>query len=201
MCSVVSDSLRPYGLQPARLPSPWDSTGKNTGGVPCPLPGDLLDPEIESTSPASPALQADSLLLSHEWSLLLNLCTCLISLEVKLLIQNCSHRLHWWLSSKESACQCRRHLHSIADPERSHMLRSNWACAPQLLSLDSRAREPPPLSAHAANTEVRARWSPRSATRGASTRSSLHTPTKNSPSSRQPEKSLHTATKTQHSQK
>ena len=29
-CSVVSDTLRPHGLQPARLLCPWDSTGKNT---------------------------------------------------------------------------------------------------------------------------------------------------------------------------
>ena len=29
-CSVVSDSLRPHGLQPARLLCPWDSPGKNT---------------------------------------------------------------------------------------------------------------------------------------------------------------------------
>ena len=29
--SVVSDSLRPHGLQPARLLCPWNSPGKNTG--------------------------------------------------------------------------------------------------------------------------------------------------------------------------
>ena len=29
--SVISDSLRPHGLQPARLLCPWDSPGKNTG--------------------------------------------------------------------------------------------------------------------------------------------------------------------------
>ena len=29
--SVVSDSLWPHGLQPARLLCPWDSLGKNTG--------------------------------------------------------------------------------------------------------------------------------------------------------------------------
>ena len=29
--SVVSDSLRPHGLQPARLLCPWDSPGKHTG--------------------------------------------------------------------------------------------------------------------------------------------------------------------------
>ena len=29
--SVVSDSVRPHGWQPTRLPRPWDSPGKNTG--------------------------------------------------------------------------------------------------------------------------------------------------------------------------
>ena len=31
VASVVSDSLRPTGLQPTRLLCPWDSPGKNTG--------------------------------------------------------------------------------------------------------------------------------------------------------------------------
>ena len=31
MCSVVSDSLQPHGLEPTRLLSPWDVTGNNTG--------------------------------------------------------------------------------------------------------------------------------------------------------------------------
>ena len=31
VCSVVSDSLQPRGLQPARLLCPWDAPGKNTG--------------------------------------------------------------------------------------------------------------------------------------------------------------------------
>ena len=50
-------SLRPHGLQPARLLCPWDFPRKNTG-VGCHF---LLDPEIK---PPSPVLQADSLLLS-----------------------------------------------------------------------------------------------------------------------------------------
>ena len=29
--AVVSDSVRPHGQQPTRLPHPWDSPGKNTG--------------------------------------------------------------------------------------------------------------------------------------------------------------------------
>ena len=34
-------------------------------GLPCLPPGDLSDPGIKPTSPASPALQVDSLPLSH----------------------------------------------------------------------------------------------------------------------------------------
>ena len=30
-CSVMSDSLQPHGLQPARLLCPWDSPNKNSG--------------------------------------------------------------------------------------------------------------------------------------------------------------------------
>ena len=68
--SVVSDSLGPHGLYPARLLCPWDFSGKNTG-VSChfflkgifPTQGSSLP-----VSPASPALQAESLLLSHRGS-------------------------------------------------------------------------------------------------------------------------------------
>ena len=57
--SVVSDSLWPHGLYPARFLCPWDSPGKNTGGgeLLCPPPGDLPNSGI---GPRSPALQADS---------------------------------------------------------------------------------------------------------------------------------------------
>ena len=44
-----------------------DSPGKNIGVGWCPPPVDLLNPEIES---GSPALQVDSLLLSHKGSLM-----------------------------------------------------------------------------------------------------------------------------------
>ena len=53
-CSVVSDSLQPQGLQPAR-----DPPGKNTrNGLPFPSPENLSDPGIK---PWSPALQANYL--------------------------------------------------------------------------------------------------------------------------------------------
>ena len=50
-------------------------------GLPCPPPGYLPDPGIEPTSPVAPALQADSLLLSH-WESPGNMtCMCAKSLQ------------------------------------------------------------------------------------------------------------------------
>ena len=57
--SVLSDSLRPRGLQSARLLCLWDfSRQEYWSGWPCPPPGDLPDPGME---PVSPALQVNSL--------------------------------------------------------------------------------------------------------------------------------------------
>ena len=39
------------------------SRQEDWSGLPCPPPGDIADPEIESAPPVSPTLQADSLLL------------------------------------------------------------------------------------------------------------------------------------------
>ena len=58
-CSVVSDSLRSHGLQPARLLCPWDSLGKIVQWVATPSSRGSSQPGIE---PGSLALQADSLL-------------------------------------------------------------------------------------------------------------------------------------------
>ena len=57
--SVVFESLRSHGMQPARLLCPWGfSRQVYWSGLPCPPPGDLPDPGIK---PRSPALQVDSL--------------------------------------------------------------------------------------------------------------------------------------------
>ena len=58
-------NLETPDFSPLGSSSPWDFPGKNTGGLPFPPPGDLTDPGIKLISPASPALQVDSLLLSH----------------------------------------------------------------------------------------------------------------------------------------
>ena len=51
--SVMSISLRPCGLQPARLLCPWSSPGKNTGvGSHSLLQGIFPNPGIEPGSPA-----------------------------------------------------------------------------------------------------------------------------------------------------
>ena len=58
-CSVVSDSLRPHGLQPTRLLCPWGlSRQEYWSGLPYLPPGDLPNPGMELRSPA---LQVDSL--------------------------------------------------------------------------------------------------------------------------------------------
>ena len=62
MCSVVSNSLRPHGLQPARLLSSWDFPGKNTG-----LDCHFQLQDIFATQESNPQLlhwQADSLPLA-----------------------------------------------------------------------------------------------------------------------------------------
>ena len=67
-CSVLSDSLRPHGLQPARLFCPWNVPGKNTG-VGCRFLLQGIFPTQGSNpllpSPAFNLLQAGSLPLSH----------------------------------------------------------------------------------------------------------------------------------------
>ena len=57
--SVISNSLRPHGLQPARLLCPWGfSRQEYWSGLPCSPLGDLPNPGIE---PRSFALQVNSL--------------------------------------------------------------------------------------------------------------------------------------------
>ena len=59
LSSVVSDLLRPHGLQTSRILCPWGfSRQKYWSGLPCPPPRDLPNPGIELRSPV---LQADSL--------------------------------------------------------------------------------------------------------------------------------------------
>ena len=46
--SVISDSLEPHGLWPARLLHPWDSPGRNTGGVAIPFSRGSFQPKDQT---------------------------------------------------------------------------------------------------------------------------------------------------------
>ena len=73
--SVVSNSLRPRGLQSTRFLYLLNFPGKNTGAkLPFPTPGDL-DPGTESVSLVSPALAGDSFSLCHYFHLIQNCST------------------------------------------------------------------------------------------------------------------------------
>ena len=61
------DSLQPHGLQPTRLLCQWILQAKMSG-LSCPPPGGLPDPGVEPESSTAPALQAESLPLSHQGS-------------------------------------------------------------------------------------------------------------------------------------
>ena len=55
--SVLSDSLRPHGLYPARLLCPWGySRQEYWSGLPCPPSGGLPNPGIEPQSLMAPSL-------------------------------------------------------------------------------------------------------------------------------------------------
>ena len=73
-CSCLMCVLIPQSCPSLCDPLGCSSPGSSVHGIlqarilewlPCPSPGDLPDPGIEPTSPVSPALQADSLLLSQ----------------------------------------------------------------------------------------------------------------------------------------
>ena len=57
VASVMSDSLQPCGLKPAKLLCPWGfSSQEYWSGLSCPPPRDLLDPGIKPSSLMSPTL-------------------------------------------------------------------------------------------------------------------------------------------------
>ena len=96
--SIISDSLRPYGLWPPRLLCPWDSAGKNTGVV-C----HFLLQGIFPTQGSNPHLYCTQILyhLSHQGSPVdsensANSLTCLVA-EMKCPL--CTHRTYQWEGS------------------------------------------------------------------------------------------------------
>ena len=80
-CSVVSNSLRPHGLGPAKLLSPWDFPGKNIAvGCHSFLQGIFLTQGIEL---GSPTLNADSLPSEPSGKTTITSTKCTIFLNLK----------------------------------------------------------------------------------------------------------------------
>ena len=63
----MSDSLRPHGLQPARLLCPWDSRREYWSGLPSPSLGELPDTGIKPESLMSPGLAGKFLTTGATW--------------------------------------------------------------------------------------------------------------------------------------
>ena len=66
--SCVQFFLTPYTVVHQAPPSMGFSRQEHWSGLPCPPPRNLPDPGIEPMFPVSPALQVDSLPLSHQGS-------------------------------------------------------------------------------------------------------------------------------------
>ena len=67
-CSVVSDYMWPHGLQPTHFLCPWKFSRKEYwSGLPFHSPGDLPDPGIKPTSPASPAVDGGCFITAPKW--------------------------------------------------------------------------------------------------------------------------------------
>ena len=76
-CAQLRPTLRPHGLQPARLLCPWDS-GKNTGnGLPFPSPRDRPNSGVK---PVAPALVGRFFTICTTWEAMSSHTTILISL-------------------------------------------------------------------------------------------------------------------------
>ena len=65
LSAVVSDSVTPWPVAHQAALSMGFPRQEYWSGLPCSPPGDLPDPGIKPVNPATPALQADSLPLSH----------------------------------------------------------------------------------------------------------------------------------------
>ena len=73
-CSVMSNSLQPHGLLPARLLCPWGFSWQEYWiGLPCPPPGDLPNPGIEPVSLKSHALAGRLFTTGAAWEALMAL--------------------------------------------------------------------------------------------------------------------------------
>ena len=99
-CSVVSSSLQPHGLQPARLLCSWNFLGKNTRlGCHFLLQGVQFICFLKKKS-----------LIKKGMNVIWLYCCILMTLSTtEFTNKGLFQGLPQWLNGQESACQCRRH--------------------------------------------------------------------------------------------
>ena len=123
VASVMSDSVRPHGLQPTRLLRPWDSPGKNTG-VGCHFLLQCMKVESKSEVIQSYLTLSDPMDCSLPGFSIHGIFQARVLSGVplpspssfyffpnKMFIYHIAvreHGLPWWLSDKELTCQSRR---------------------------------------------------------------------------------------------
>ena len=97
-CSVMSNSLQPYGLEPARLLCPWGfSRQEYWSGLSCPPPGDFPNPGSQSSSLMSPALPGKFFTTSTTWEAhYYILSTCVHGCDIRGFIQFSSSIHNVW---------------------------------------------------------------------------------------------------------
>ena len=105
--------LWPCGLQPTRLNHPWNFPGKNTG-----MGCHFLLQGIFPTQGLNPGLLHFRHILNHLSHQGSPLCVSYV-LDSVLSAFTFINRLPWWLSGKESICQCKRHEFSVPASGRS----------------------------------------------------------------------------------
>ena len=98
----MSNSVQPYGLQPARLLCPWGfSRQEFWSGLPCPPPGDLPEQGIEHASLISPALAGGFFTISTTWEA--QIFTCLkanpLASSSRVVMEVPSLLLSFWLTA------------------------------------------------------------------------------------------------------
>ena len=105
----MSNSLWPYGPQPARLLCPWDSPGKNTG-----VGGHALLQRTEPTSLTSPALAGRFFIISSTWEALDSatyiLCLVLTFIALSLQTTSCSFSLFTYQKEGAGPQDCQTEL-------------------------------------------------------------------------------------------
>ena len=141
--SVVSNSLQPYRLEPARLLCPWGfSSQEFWSGLPLGSPGHLPDPGIEPVSLMTSALAGGIFTTSTTWEVLAPVYTSLKwnwQQQLYVLANGFDTIFKWWIWKYFVNCKSVSHKFKVTLMQRTvtiqqtHILMSVFSPETQLL--------------------------------------------------------------------